>query len=490
MIKRIRESQSILIISFVMVFLYFGINNHYQLSPDSYDVLLNDGSWRWMLYGNGRIVNAVIYYILEALGVSAAFKYFLSFGVAMLCLTMAITLLALEICSYIPNRTAIPCIIAFFSIVNPFIVEYFLFVEEGLFMMAILCNVAAFSMMLQYIRVQKKKYLFYTFLLLLFAVFIYQTSLALFVILCLPFIFHEAKSIKEFLKNTMLTALMYAVNLTVSYLITVGLLHTERVSAEKNLFVSILERLPHIFSKWYAAITSSKEMFSPVILPLSTGIILLCLLIRAFSDVPDKKGCICKLAGIAFVFAGTVFTGLFPWLCGMAECSAYRLIYPSACIGGSMIILFVLWNEFNEHKILCGILSITVASLLVVQYIGFYSFFIDRYACNKADLLYAREIQYEVNSYEQSTGESIRFIAVYPDASMSGTYPQSNGIVGTMAISEDWSNVNFINYYLGTAYEKAEQQETYLQFFAQQNWNVYSPEQLVFEGDTLHLCAY
>lgn len=84
-------------------------------------------------------------------------------------------------------------------------------------------------------------------------------------------------------------------------------------------------------------------------------------------------------------------------------------------------------------------------------------------------------------------------IAVYQDASPSyPAYPglYANGDLVVSSFYTAWSDVNAINYYLGTAYEKADQSEDYTQYFAGKDWSAPSAEQLVFDGDTLHLCNY
>ena len=61
---------------------------------------------------------------------------------------------------------------------------------------------------------------------------------------------------------------------------------------------------------------------------------------------------------------------------------------------------------------------------------------------------------------------------------------------GTKAMSEEWSDVNSLNYYLDTHYIKIDSQNEYKKYFGQFNWDTYCDDELVFKGDTLHLCIY
>ena len=53
-----------------------------------------------------------------------------------------------------------------------------------------------------------------------------------------------------------------------------------------------------------------------------------------------------------------------------------------------------------------------------------------------------------------------------------------------------WSDIYALNYYLGSDYEKVDPLDKYTEYFASRDWNQLSQNQLIFEGDTLHLCVY
>ncbi|MBQ3772871.1 MAG: hypothetical protein II833_00625, partial [Pseudobutyrivibrio sp.] len=62
-----------------------------------------------------------------------------------------------------------------------------------------------------------------------------------------------------------------------------------------------------------------------------------------------------------------------------------------------------------------------------------------------------------------------------------------------LAISSfhNWdSQLNAINYYLGTNYRRSYGNKWYEDYFAQFDWHCYSPSQIECDGDTLHYCVY
>ena len=47
-----------------------------------------------------------------------------------------------------------------------------------------------------------------------------------------------------------------------------------------------------------------------------------------------------------------------------------------------------------------------------------------------------------------------------------------------------------MNYYLHTNYERISPIDKYTDYFSKKNWDHLSQEQLIFDGDTLHVCVY
>ena len=58
------------------------------------------------------------------------------------------------------------------------------------------------------------------------------------------------------------------------------------------------------------------------------------------------------------------------------------------------------------------------------------------------------------------------------------------------AFYTSWSDIQALNYYLHSNYEKIVPSDEYMEYFASKNWNRLSQDQLLFEKDTLHICVY
>ena len=122
------------------------------------------------------------------------------------------------------------------------------------------------------------------------------------------------------------------------------------------------------------------------------------------------------------------------------------------------------------------------------------SFIIDKYKLNALDENRCYYVGQAIAEYEATSGIEVRKIAFYADAeSAVPAYPNLYSHSGDLICSsfnQDWSDLNALNYYLGDNYSRAEPSETYRTYFAGRNWDALSAQQLIFDGDTLHLCIY
>ena len=113
---------------------------------------------------------------------------------------------------------------------------------------------------------------------------------------------------------------------------------------------------------------------------------------------------------------------------------------------------------------------------------------------NAADEALCRRIGDEIAEYEKESGNEILYVSISHDAKITKTNPWvvSIGDANVRAFSKEWSDVAHINVLLNKSYQKAPvSDEVYQAHFAGKNWSEFSAEeQLVFDGNTLHICVY
>ncbi len=77
---------------------------------------------------------------------------------------------------------------------------------------------------------------------------------------------------------------------------------------------------------------------------------------------------------------------------------------------------------------------------------------------------YVTTIQYYIERYEDEKGEKVTKICVYRDECTQNLYiphiTRSAGCVNTRPTDAAWADVNLINYYMNTKYERVEGKKT------------------------------
>lgn len=116
-------------------------------------------------------------------------------------------------------------------------------------------------------------------------------------------------------------------------------------------------------------------------------------------------------------------------------------------------------------------------------------------AVNAADFTEANQICAKIKEYEAKTGEKINKISVRNDMDVT-VYPEisryRNSELGARILSISYSNYRLLGYELGRSLERVEMPEiVYQEFFEGKDWKCLDlEEQMVFDGDTVHLMIY
>ena len=490
-----KEKHSILKVV-LLVFLFFGANLFLTFSTDSYSTLSAGfhTAAQDMLERNGRPIIALIYKLHSLSGLSGTSFYYISSGLSLLFLGIAIWLYQNLLAHYsLPENARI--LLAFASIANVYIIEYFMFIEKCGFMLAVLFNVIGVWCIATFFERKNTSprniFLFGAILAITLAVFTYQGTVALFVILSIPFAFYHAKNFKEYVCNILAIGVSYAVPVLLAFIAFNVVFSGTRLRTDFDLLFNLKE----FFGGLLMCNMETFDILPHYIFLLTVLLVLAAAVISARGS--GRSACferlhIFVLFAAACVFpAATILQGSGWW--------APRTVYPLASIVGVLAI-----NIFINHSSPSGeaafvrtakLFSVAVAAvLLVVQYFGFTRLYIDKYKLNALDENRCYYVGQAISEYEEASGIEIKKIAFYADAeSAVPTYPHLYSHTGDLICSsfnQSWSDLSALNYYLGSDYERADPSELYRDYFSEKNWDHLSSQQLIFEGDTLHLCIY
>ncbi len=484
-IKKIKDKN--LYLSLLITLVFFGIFIRMEYATDTYSVL---ASYPKEIFNHfmesGRFVTALWWGAVNVLNLGDYLIYLSSFILAIICITLAIYNLYLVISKKIEN-SALSLILSTITIINPFSIELFLFIEKGIFGLGILLSILAFSRFVKYLEGDKKSLIF-IFIYMLIATFCYQGVIGLFIAISAVYVIVYNKNIKDFIKNNIIILLGYGIPAIIN-LITVKFIYgNSRVTGEVVLQESIQKILQ-----------GSKEMIASYnILPKYTLVIAILALTLFYivSILISKKDSIKKKAlnilGLAYIFIAILGISIVPQIMQSTESIWFvpRSTYPFATIMGLVSIYALITTEKNNIKyIIIGIISV---SILAMQLYSFNKIEIDHYNLNYMDKINSLSIGKEIQAYEQETGNKVTKICIYNDQNISYTYPyiwakKDTNITG---FYPDWSIIKMINYYNNINLTQGEINLEIEESFKEKDWDNYSDEQIIFIGDTIHYCKF
>ena len=177
-------------------------------------------------------MSAIWYAIVGFLRLGNTSKYLLTYGIAILSTTFALYKLNFIIKKFISNDF-LSIIVSTLIIINPFSIEYFMYLEKGVLLFAVLLAVCAVEQFVKYLEykdeeknntenVKGKKYrkhLIFSGILMLLVTFSYQGILAIYISIASIFVIKYSKNIKDFIVNNIWMFLCYGMPAIINLLI-------------------------------------------------------------------------------------------------------------------------------------------------------------------------------------------------------------------------------------------------------------------------------
>ena len=512
-----------LYISLLITLVFFGIFIKMDFATDTYS-LFGEPLEKMVTHfmSSGRFVTAFWWKVVNALHFGNYLIYFSSYALAIFCITLSIYNLFLCLNKKIKNE-AICLLVSTITIINPFIIELFLFLEKGILSLAVLLTILTFTKFVKYLDGDKKA-LKYIFLFMLLATFSYQGIIGLFIVLSTVYIVCYSKNVKDFIKNNIIILLGYGIPAIINLLIIRLLYSNNRVSGAINLIESIQK-----------IVSGSREMLETyTILPKYTFAILIAVLIvltavLVFTNKKYKTSTkALKVLGLVYVCFGACAVTILPQLMQNTESIWFvpRSTYPFGAIIGALCI-YVLINALDVdfaynaktlnikeiiknkqvpvnkkeiikskqvpvNKLVYIIIGTITIVLLAMQLYSFSKIEIAHYNLNYLDRINSLKIGAEIKSYEQETGNKVTKICVYTDKTQLATYPEiwAYKDINISGFYPDWSIIFMINYYNNLDLTEGTSDAEIEERFKEQDWNDFSTDQIIFVGDTIHYCRF
>lgn len=491
-----QKYRTILICSFVLVLLNVGIDFTFHYATDTYSTANEKGTWYHILYENGRPLKSLIFYIFEAFNVPIGIIYHISHSLMIVFATIAVVLFAVMLLRYISSEL-VCVLISFVTLLNPFVIDFFLFEEKGLFMMIVLLNVVAIVITEGMWTGTVKGHLGANVLLiqlcLWVTVSIYQVGVMQYVVMLLPFIVINSKDFKDFFSKNVFVSFMFGIPLSASFVLAKFFLPVTRLANDTSLSFLVSN-----FLKIFKFVTLGKFY------NVGKGMFLLWLGILTVADILSIVACseigkyvlggLMQLLSVIYISVGCIVVSFLLFITGNSTVCWPRMVYSYGMIFG--IVSIYLWycveRKGARGSIAVKMIIITlVVFIIIYDYIGFGKVILERHRANQEDMYYAEIIGQRITEYEGDTGYTIDTICYYKDFNVT-VYGKGydNSMLSERAQASGWSRHNSIEIYLDRKFTQGEPDPELEEKFSQEDWNMFSEKQLVFDGNTLHICVY
>ena len=461
-----------------VVVLFFGFLYRINFSVDTYLLFASPNySYVREYLGAGRIFTWLLFYVMGLIKIPHIVMYLVSYILGIVLLTIAIYELNKILDKYIDNKF-LSILISISILINPFIIELWLFIESGIMMLSILGCVEAFKYFDKYLEKKNKKNLLYSFIWMLVAAFSYQGTLALFIALSIFSVLYRSKKFTDFIVNNVIMGLIYGLPTLGNYIL-IRLFSNNRVGGSFN----ISNTISNIIHSTKIIIGGFGLVFRGAITILLVASITL-VIYYILKSKSKKKG-ISILSVIYIILMIYIFT-ILPIIPQTGERIA---VYPRTCYAFfSMIgVLFLFANKKANYK---GFMLILLV-LLGMEFLSFTRIEGNRYRVNQLDREIILEIEDKVKEYEKDTGITVSKLAIYNLKDSAKFYDRLDDRLNVSAIKERPSGLAAYTFFARRRLEYTkEDKEVYEQFFKNIDDDEFDINQVIIIDDTIHWYLY
>lgn len=371
-------------------------------------------------------------------------------------------------------------------LVNPFIISYFLYVERGMMMFALLMAILA-----TYIRICKPitHWLLVSTVLATVSMLTYQSFTSLYLLLCLCFAV-EKRDVKTAIRSFLISSIPFVVSGLVS-LLYLKLFGIGRFNLENlGLVARMLRLLKSLIKSYILGFNIGPDGFLLFSLLLAIGYLLWRVKRQLNGTAAEKTRAKLILLALPLLF-------LLPCALSLVTKagSGARSTYSAACLVGLFLLLARL--DFKKAKLVKGTL---VTLYLAVLTLTFNKIFLQQIVVTQLDQNRMQVVQQMVRDYEEKTQIKVTKRAIYTDAhpqldnQYSAFTDSDSGILDSGKLVESpITNLypfSIYTYMTGKEFEVIEQDSDIKAYFESKDWSTFSPDQIIIKGDTIHMAVY
>ncbi len=482
----------VLLILFSIVFLVYGplLRKHYALDTYVWEANGNQGDQQIEL---GRFLAGALLKIFTALGLNTAtYQSYFTFS-SLFLLALSIYLLILLFFSlreeWDMKSFIFLCLSCVVSLCTAFMLHWFLFPEVVIFMMTGLVLSILAVLLLRNSDTTVNWILCYG--LLLAAISFYQAVGAIFVTFGLLYIAtrRAAQSLVSVLKGFVSVFSVYALAGTTNMLFITwhGRIDSRTDFHQANFLKNISGIIESLQDKLQNTHLGVVPIYVFTLFMFS--LLISCALILWKSS--DKKRLLQLLFLLAALVIGSATATIAPHLLTSTVDVSPRSIVALMSLPGAVSLFVFLQLHLFEKPLSFYLLSgFLVVFFSANTYIS-YRVEASRLATNQLDREIAGTIYQEILRHEKNTKQIVSRIAFRHDEAPTLCYPGLVCYGNFRAMGRDWTIIPLMSIVSGRRFtESSMPDKIYDSFFKGKNWDSFSKEEIVIQGDSLYLMLY
>ena len=364
--------------------------------------------------------------------------------------------------------------------------EMFIFAESGIMCLSILFSVIAACVFNSNI---KHRYIM-TFLFVFLASISYQATISVFVVMALVIEAYKNKgNIKKIIGEAILIGIFYggALVLNLAIIKVIDHIFKDTMRPTATFTIQIIIDTIKKYGKMMAVDTFT--VLPKYFYLLVIGIITIWYALNNFK----KKDYFSILEYIILVILAFIMP-LLPVIATAQEQQYIepRMTFSYASVIAILILYIVLKFDIDSNNINKKIAIILSIGIMVLNSMYFIRNSTENVVSGYLDRNVAKSILEEIYEYQNETNIKIENIGIAYDQ-RSTTYYNGQPSLETTNVRSmvtNWAAVQVLEFYSGEKYTIVETPDEVKQEFLKHDWQFYTPEQLVFNGNTLYICLY
>lgn len=487
--NNIIENANTYIIFLLLTFLLYGVFSMNRYIQDTFvfeQANLREIALHPYFY-DGRMFTALFIFLMDVFNISYIKIELISWILAIFFLFISM-IVVYNILKDFTKNNFLKILLSCCLVASPFVTEFFMFPEvTGPMALGILFAFLSIYNFYNYLKNKNLKNYILSIVMAFMSLLCYQSSIALVVIISLIFCLKFSDKFLTFIKNVFSLGFLYGFA-ALSDLLLMKLLGSGKITKQFNLW----DNLQKIYNGVKNLLITNGEFLPKyflIVIFTITFVIAITVIIK--ENRKDIKQLLIKITMMILCVLALIIVPAFPQLLISDVWVAPRSNIGYGLLGVLPIFLLAILRK-KDTKIINYFSVIILITLIIFQFSGILNYAKGQVEINALTTNETKEIQNAVYEYEMANNIKVTKLVTYPDMAVEYYY---DDIVHYMDINLRLYAVNWAYKFIysvktGENYNIGKDDKKIEEYCKNNNWNIFSKDQLNFNDDTMYVCIY